>query len=93
MIVHFRCTATEDIFFGHRSAKFPMDMHGAAIRKLLMLETARFLMDLRIPPGNRLEALYGNRRGQYSIRINDQWRVCFEFRDGNAYEVEIVDYH
>jgi proteic killer suppression protein len=93
VIVHFRDSDTEDMFFGHRPAKLPAEIHGAAIRKLLILEAARFLMDLRIPPGNRLEALYGDRRGQHSIRINDQWRICFEFRDGNAHEVEIVDYH
>lgn len=62
-------------------------------RKLLYLHRARFLKDLLVPPGNRLEALKGDRRGQYSIRINDRWRICFFWRSGDAYEVEIVDYH
>ena len=62
-------------------------------RKLTQLHNARTLQDLRSPPGNRLEALAGDRRGQHSVRINDQWRVCFRWRDGDAYEVEIVDYH
>ena len=63
------------------------------MRKLLLIEGAMVLEDLRIPPANRLEKLKGNRAGQYSIRINDQWRICFEWRDGHAYKVEIVDYH
>ena len=63
------------------------------LRKLLYLHRARDLMDLRVPPGNRLEALKGNRKGQHSIRVNDQWRICFRWRDGDAYDVEIVDYH
>lgn len=64
-----------------------------ALRKLLMLDAATLLDDLKIPPANRLEALRGNRKGQHSIRINDQWRICFHWKDGNAYDVEIVDYH
>jgi len=63
------------------------------LRKLRMLNNARSLQDLRVPPSNRLEKLSGNRAGQYSIRINDQWRICFDWRDGDAYNVEIVDYH
>jgi proteic killer suppression protein len=64
-----------------------------ALRKLLILDAAESLNDLRVPPGNRLEKLGGGRSGQYSIRINDQWRVCFRWAEGNAYDVEIVDYH
>jgi proteic killer suppression protein len=76
-----------------RRAKLCEGCEPAARRKLRMLNTAAELRDLAAPPGNRLEALRGNRRGQHSIRINDQWRVCFEWRDGNAYNVEITDYH
>jgi toxin HigB-1 len=68
------------------------ELQRAALRKLLILDAADELIDLRVPPGNRLEKLSGDRAGQYCIRINDQWRVCFEWRDGDAYEVEIVDY-
>ena len=68
-------------------------MQGPALRKLRMLNNARSLQDLRSPPGNRLEKLKGNRAGQYSIRINDQWRICFVWRSGDAFEVEIADYH
>ena len=68
-------------------------MQRLALRKLRMLNRATILNDLRVPPGNRLEALRGNRKGQHSIRINDQWRICFEWRKGDAYNVEIVDYH
>jgi len=63
------------------------------LRKLVMLDAAESLQDLRVPPGNRLEKLSGDRKGQHSIRINDQWRICFEWRDGDAYQVEIADYH
>jgi toxin HigB-1 len=69
------------------------DVRRAARRKLLMLDRARNLGDLRVPPGNRLEALRGDRAGQHSIRINDQWRICFAWREGDAYDVEIADYH
>jgi len=78
---------------GERSRRLPSDIQGVARRKLRMLNNARTLDDLRIPPANRLEALQGERKGQYSIRINDQWRICFEWVDGNADHVEIVDYH
>lgn len=71
----------------------PNDVMTVAYRKLVQLHNARRLGDLRAPPGNRLEALSGNRKGQYSIRVNDQWRVCFRWHNGDAYEVEIVDYH
>jgi proteic killer suppression protein len=72
---------------------FPADLAQAARRKLFMLDNAGSLEDLRVPPGNRLEALRGDRAGQYSIRINDQFRICFRWRDGGADDVEIVDYH
>ena len=71
----------------------PPDLQRVALRKLLMVDAATRLEDLRVPPANRLETLKGDRAGQWSIRINDQWRVCFAWRDGNAYDVEIVDYH
>ncbi|MNY70630.1 Toxin HigB-1 [compost metagenome] len=73
--------------------KLPQDMQRVALRKLRQLMAAATLDDLRIPPGNRLEALAGDRAGQHSIRINDQWRICFRWVDGNAHDVEIVDYH
>lgn len=72
---------------------FPNDIMKVTYRKLTQIQNARRLDDLRAPPGNRLEALSGDRKGQYSIRINDQWRVCFRWRNGDAYDVEIVDYH
>ncbi len=85
-----------DLFDDRRSAivrRFPPDLHRAARRKLLYLHDAADLRDLRVPPGNRLEALRGRWRGYHSIRINDQWRVVFRWREGNAYEVQVVDYH
>ncbi len=81
------------VFQGRVPKGFPPDVARAARRKLAVLDAALRLDDLRAPPGNRLEALSGDRAGQHSIRINDQWRVCFAWRDGGAYEVEIVDYH
>ncbi len=92
MIKSFRCKETEKLFFRQRS-RFSADIQRIALRKLLLLDAAEKLEDLRIPPGNRLEKLSGNRQGQYSIRINDQLRMCFRWADGDAYEVEIVDYH
>jgi len=83
----------EKLFYRQRSRRLPPDLQRAALRKLLMLDAATTLDDLRVPPANRLEKLKGNREGQYSIRINDQWRVCFTWREGNAHDVEIVDYH
>ncbi len=71
----------------------PANVRRTALRKLVMLDDAAYLKDLEVPPGNRLEALHADREGQYSIRINDQFRICFRWRDGNAYDVEIVDYH
>ena len=93
MIRSFGSPETENIFSLQRSRKLPNDIQQVALRKLRMLNNARTLQDLRSPPANRLEKLSGDRSGQYSIRINDQWRVCFQWRDGDAYEVEIVDYH
>ena len=93
MIVSFRDDETATIWAGLRSQSLPPDIQTTALRKLRLLNNARRLDDLRVPPGNRLEALKGGRRGQHSIRINDQWRICFVWRDNNAHEVEIVDYH
>ncbi len=93
MIKSFRDAETEKVFRRQVSLRLPANIQQTALRKLRMLSNAVSLTDLRVPPANRLEKLGGNRSGQYSIRINDQWRVCFEWRDGNAYGVEIVDYH
>jgi proteic killer suppression protein len=83
----------EQLFNRERPRRFPQALHRVALRKLRMLNRAERLQDLRVPPANRLEALKGDRRGQHSIRINDQYRICFEWRGGDAFEVEIVDYH
>ncbi|MBS3965911.1 MAG: type II toxin-antitoxin system RelE/ParE family toxin [Truepera sp.] len=93
MIKSFRDQETQKVFSRQRSRKLPPDIQQVAYRKLRMLSNAQTLADLRIPPANRLEKLAGDRAGQYSIRINDQWRICFEWHDGGAYKVEIVDYH
>lgn len=93
MIRSFGSPETEKIFALQRSRKLPDDIQQVALRKLRMINNARTLQDLRSPPANRLEKLRGDRSGQHSIRINDQWRVCSVWRDGDAYEVEIVDYH
>ena len=93
VIVSFACAETENVFRGQRSRRLPPDIQNTARRKLEYLHRARVLVDLRMPPGNRLEALKGNRAGQHSIRVNDQWRICFEWLDGNAEQVEIADYH
>ncbi len=93
MIVSFRDVETETIWNGQRSRRLPPDIQPTALRKLRLINNARTLNDLRVPPGNRLEALSKNRRGQHSVRINDQWRICFIWREGHAHEVEIVDYH
>ena len=93
MIVSFRDAETETIWNGRRSRRLPPDIQPTALRKLRLINNARTLNDLRVPPGNRLEALSKNRRGQHSVRINDQWRICFIWREGHAHEVEIVDYH
>ena len=93
MIESFAGTETEKIFKGLVSLKLPLTIQRTARRKLLYLDEAEDLRDLSAPPGNRLEELRGNRIGQYSIRINDQWRICFKWADGKAKEVEIIDYH
>lgn len=93
MIESWRCRETEKIWKGSISRKLPREIQEVARRKLRMLNNARTLEDLRIPPANRLEQLRGNRKGQWSIRINDQWRICFEWHDGQALNIEIVDYH
>ena len=93
MIESFKCKQTERVFRREYSRKLPNAIQRLAFRKLRMLNRSSTVDDLRIPPGNRLEALTGKRKGQYSIRINDQWRVCFVWQDGKAYDVEIVDYH
>ena len=93
MIRSFKSKETEKIFNRQRSRKLPQDIQQIALRKLRMLNHAMTLQDLRVPPANRLEKLSGDRAGQYSVRVNDQWRICFEWRDGDAYKVEITDYH
>jgi toxin HigB-1 len=93
VIVSFAGAETESIFRGKRSRRLPPDIQNTARRKLEYLHRARALNDLRMPPGNHLEALKGDREGQHSIRINKQWRICFEWHGGNAAQVEIVDYH
>ena len=93
MIRSFADNETEKIWQGTASRRLPNDIQSVARRKLRMLNSARRVDDLRIPPANRLEALKGERRGQYSIRINDQWRICFRWSDADASGVEIVDYH
>ncbi|MBW1705200.1 MAG: type II toxin-antitoxin system RelE/ParE family toxin [Deltaproteobacteria bacterium] len=92
MIRSFKCEYTEALSKGHRVRKF-VNIAKVARRKLRQLEIANRLEDLKVPPGNHLEALKGNRSGQYSIRINDQWRVCFRWTDGGSDGVEIIDYH
>jgi len=92
MIRSFRSRETEALFADLEVPRF-RSFERIARRKLLYLHRARVLQDLQVPPGNRLEALKGDRKGQYSIRINDKWRICFVWRHGDAYEVEIVDYH
>jgi proteic killer suppression protein len=89
----FRDRETESVWKGDVSRRLPQDIQPVARRKLRMLNNARTLNDLRVPPANRLEALHGKRKGQHSIRINDQWRICFVWKDGDAHDVEIVDYH
>ena len=93
MIRGFKDKETVKVFNGLFSKKLPQDIQRVAERKLIMLHRAVILNDLRVPPSNRLEALKGNRKGQHSIRINHQWRICFEWREDGVYEVEIIDYH
>jgi proteic killer suppression protein len=93
MIASFRDREAETIWEGRRSRRLPGGIQAVALRKLRLLNNARRLEDLRIPPANRLEALKADRSGQHSVRINDQWRICFVWREGHAHDVEIVDYH
>ena len=93
MIRSFKCKETERVYNRRFSRKLPRDIQRIAIRKLWMLDAATQHDDLRVPPGNKLERLKGDREGQHSIRINDQWRICFKWRSGDAHDVEIVDYH
>lgn len=93
MIRSFATTETEKLFRREYVPKFPADLRRVAQRKLLLLDAAERLDDLRVPLGNRLEKLAGDRKGQHSIRINDQWRICFRWSDGDAFDVEVVDYH
>ena len=93
MIRSFRNKETERIWWGVQSRKFPGDVQNRALRKLRQLDASLTLEDLRNPPGNQLEALRADRAGQWSIRLNDQWRICFRWSKGEAHDVEIVDYH
>ena len=93
MIKTFRDAETERLWKEERSRRIPANLHKPALKKLQMLNAAAALTDLLVPPGNRLESLRGDRQGQHSIRINDQYRVCFEWLESNAYNVEITDYH
>jgi proteic killer suppression protein len=93
MIRSFRDRETEKIFRRERSRRLPLEIQRVALRKLVVLDAAESLEDLRVPPANRLEKLSRDREGQHSIRINDQWRICFVWKDNDAYDVEITDYH
>ena len=93
MIQSFRDQSTAQLFQRRLSRRFPPNSRGVAWRKLAVLHAAERLDDLRVPPGNRLEKLSGDREGQYSIRINERWRICFRWHEGNAYDVEITNYH
>ncbi|MCD6285250.1 MAG: type II toxin-antitoxin system RelE/ParE family toxin [Anaerolineae bacterium] len=93
MIKSFTGQDTERLFLGHRPRRLPNQIWRSAVRKLVILEAADSLQDLRVPPGNHLEKLRGDRDGQYSIRVNDQWRICFVWDGSHAHEVEIADYH
>jgi proteic killer suppression protein len=93
MIRSFACAETEKIWNEQNSRRFPPEIQRTALRKLIMIHSANRIDRLRVPPANRLEKLRGNREGQYSIRINQQWRICFIWHEGDAYDVEIVDYH
>ena len=93
MIRSFAGKETERIWQGQRSRRLPQDIQFAGLRKLMLIEAAEKIEDLRVPPGNQLEALKGDRKGQWSIRVNSQWRICFRWVNGHAEDVEICDYH
>jgi proteic killer suppression protein len=93
MIESFACRETEALWNGRRSRRFPGDIQSRALQKLILLNSATRLENLRIPPSNRLELLKGDRAGQYSIRVNDQWRICFRWTGSHAVDVAITDYH
>jgi len=93
MIKTFKCKETQRIFGRQYPRKLPRDIQKAAFRKLRMIDCSETLSDLKVPPGNRLETLSGQKKGQYSLRINGQWRICFKWIDNNALDVEITDYH
>ena len=93
MIRSFADRDTERLFNREPVRRYPVELHRAMLRKLVQLDAAERLDDLRAPPGNRLEKLRGDRAGQHSIRVNDQWRVCFTWREADAYDVEVADYH
>jgi toxin HigB-1 len=93
VIISFSNAETERIWMGQRSRKLPPDIQAAALRKLRLMNNAQWLYDLRVPPGNRLERLSADRIGQHSIRINDQWRICFRWTEQGPSHVEIIDYH
>jgi toxin HigB-1 len=93
MIKSFKDKETEKVYSREGSRKLPEDIQQVALRKLRMINNAKNLNDLRIPPANNLKKLKGNREGQHSVRINDQWRICFKWKGGDAHEVEVADYH
>ncbi|MFN9671595.1 MAG: type II toxin-antitoxin system RelE/ParE family toxin [Microcystis sp.] len=93
MIQNFKDKEAQKVFERKHSRKLPLDIQQVALRKLRMLNRGETLQDLRVPPANRLERLVGDREGQYSIRVNDQWRICFVWQNGDALDGEIVDYH
>ena len=93
MIQSFACKETERFFYSGKSRRFPKEILSRAAMRLIQINAATMLNDIRQPPSNRLEALKNDRAGQWSIRVNDQWRVCFRFENGNAFDVEITDYH
>ena len=93
MIVSFACRKTERLWLRQSDHGLPPQIERVALRKLTQVDRSRELLDLRLPPGNRLEALKGDRKGLQSIRVNDQWRICFRWQAGDAYDVEMVDYH
>jgi len=93
MIKSFADKRTQELYSNGKAKKFPADVASRAARKLEYVNLAEYLEDLKVPPGNRLHPLSGNRQGQHAISINDQWRICFRFENGDAYEVEVCDYH